>query len=75
MGQGIYLSMYGKASALLHSLTRTTAWSAATKRLAWLATVVFCYINGVHRIIVSRDRWLTNYCHMDNEESVENINS
>jgi len=35
-----------KAAALLHSLTNNHALVDGNKRLAWLATVVFCDLNG-----------------------------
>ncbi len=47
MGQDAYPSMYGKAGALLHSLAKNHCLVDGNKRLAWLATVVFCYINGL----------------------------
>ena len=47
MGQDAYPSPYGKAGALLHSLTKNHCLVDGNKRLAWLATVVFCYINGL----------------------------
>jgi death-on-curing protein len=47
MGHDAYPSVYGKAAALLHSLTKNHCLVDGNKRLAWLATVVFCYINGL----------------------------
>ncbi len=47
MGQDAYPSVHGKAAALLHSLTKNHCLVDGNKRLAWLATTVFCYINGV----------------------------
>jgi death on curing protein len=47
MGHDAYPSIYGKAAALLHSLTKNHCLVDGNKRLAWLATVVFCYINGL----------------------------
>ena len=46
MGQDAYPSVRGKAAALLHSLTKNHCLVDGNKRLAWLATTVFCYING-----------------------------
>jgi death-on-curing protein len=46
MGQDAYPSLYGKAGAVLHSLAKNHCLVDGNKRLAWLATVVFCYING-----------------------------
>ena len=46
MGQDAYPSVHGKAAALLHSLTKNHCLVDGNKRLAWLATTVFCYING-----------------------------
>jgi death on curing protein len=36
-----------KAAALLQSMTKNHALVDGNKRIAWLATVVFCYLNGV----------------------------
>ncbi len=47
MGQDAYPSVHGKAAALLHSLTKNHCLVDGNKRLAWLATVAFCYINGL----------------------------
>lgn len=46
MGQDAYPSVHGKAAAMLHSLTKNQCLVDGNKRLAWLATTVFCYING-----------------------------
>lgn len=46
MGQDAYPSVHGKAAALLHSLAKNHCLVDGNKRLAWLATTVFCYING-----------------------------
>ncbi|MEI7747375.1 MAG: Fic family protein [Actinomycetota bacterium] len=45
-GQDAYPSFAGKAVALLHSLANKHALVDGNKRLAWLATVVFCDLNG-----------------------------
>ena len=47
MGQDAYPSVHRKAAALLHSLAKNHCLVDGNKRLAWLATVVFCYINGL----------------------------
>lgn len=47
MGQDAYPSLHGKAAALLHSLAKNHCLVDGNKRLAWLATLVFCYINGL----------------------------
>ena len=46
MGHDAYPSVHGKAAALLHSLTKNHCLVDGNQRLAWLATTVFCYING-----------------------------
>ena len=46
LGQDAYPSLFGKAGALLHSLAKNHCLVDGNKRLAWLATVVFCHING-----------------------------
>lgn len=48
VGQDAYPSVHGKAAALLHSLTKNHCLVDGNKRLAWLATTVFCYINGFY---------------------------
>ena len=45
-GQDAYPSIHGKAASLLHSLAKNHCLVDGNKRLAWLATTVFCYING-----------------------------
>ena len=47
LGQDAYPDLLTKAAALLHSLARSQPLVAANKRLAWLATYVFCAKNGV----------------------------
>ena len=46
MGQDAYPSVHGKAAALLHSLVKSHSLVVGNTRLAWLATTVFCYLNG-----------------------------
>ena len=46
-GADAYPSLELKAAALLHSIVRNHALADGNKRLAWLACVVFCHINGV----------------------------
>ena len=45
-GEDAYPSLDLKAAALLHSLTKNHALVDGNKRIAWLATVVFCDLNG-----------------------------
>jgi death on curing protein len=47
LGQDAYPDVFRKAAALLHSLARNHALIDGNKRLAWLATYVFCAKNGV----------------------------
>jgi death-on-curing protein len=47
LGQDAYPDLLTKAAALLHSLARNHALVDGNKRLAWLATYVFCAKNGV----------------------------
>jgi death-on-curing protein len=47
MGQDAYPDVMTKAAALLHSLARDHPLVDGNKRLAWLATYVFCAKNGV----------------------------
>jgi len=46
-GQDAYPDVYSKAAALLHSLAANHPLVDGNKRLAWLATYVFCAKNGV----------------------------
>ncbi|MGY0231106.1 type II toxin-antitoxin system death-on-curing family toxin [Longispora urticae] len=46
-GQDAYPTLLGKAAALLHSITTSHPLVDGNKRLAWLATYVFCAKNGV----------------------------
>jgi death-on-curing protein len=47
LGQDAYPALLKKAAALLHSLARHHPLVDGNKRLAWLATYVFCAKNGV----------------------------
>jgi death on curing protein len=47
LGQDAYPDLMTKAAALLHSLARNNPLVDGNKRLAWLATYVFCAKNGV----------------------------
>jgi death on curing protein len=47
LGQDAYPDVFRKAAALMHSLARNHALVDGNKRLAWLATYVFCAKNGV----------------------------
>ena len=47
LGQDAYPDLLAKAAALMHSLARNHALVDGNKRLAWLATYVFCAKNGV----------------------------
>ncbi len=47
LGQDAYPDLFSKAAALKHSLARNHALVDGNKRLAWLATYVFCAKNGI----------------------------
>jgi death on curing protein len=47
LGHDAYPDLLTKAAALLHSLARNHPLVDGNKRLAWLATFVFCAKNGV----------------------------
>jgi death on curing protein len=47
LGQDAYPTVLDKAAALLHSLARNHPLVDGNKRLAWLATYVFCAKNGI----------------------------
>jgi death on curing protein len=47
LGRDAYPDLLTKAAALLHSLARNHPLVDGNKRLAWLATFVFCAKNGV----------------------------
>lgn len=46
-GEDAYPDIHTKAAALLHSLARNHPLVDGNKRLAWLATWVFCAKNGI----------------------------
>ncbi len=46
-GEDAYPTLFGKASALLHSICRNHALVDGNKRLAWHAATVFLALNGV----------------------------
>lgn len=46
LGHEAYPTLAAKASALMHSLAGNHALVDGNKRLAWLATTVFLWING-----------------------------
>lgn len=48
LGHDAYPTFHLKAAALLHSLAKNHCLVDGNKPLAWLATVVFCHINGWH---------------------------
>jgi death-on-curing protein len=48
MGKDAYPTLHGKAAALLHSLAKNHCLVDGNKRLAWLATVVFCHVNDTY---------------------------
>jgi death on curing protein len=47
LGHDAYPDVFSKAAALLHSLARNHPLVDGNKRLAWLATYVFCAKNGI----------------------------
>jgi death on curing protein len=47
LGRDAYPDLISKAAALLHSLARNHPLVDGNKRLAWLATYVFCAKNGL----------------------------
>jgi death-on-curing protein len=47
LGQDAYPDLLAKAAALMQSLARNRTLVDGNKRLAWLATYVFCAKNGV----------------------------
>jgi death-on-curing protein len=47
LGQDAYPDLLTKTAALLHSLARNHPLVDGNKRMAWLATYVFCAKNGV----------------------------
>jgi len=46
-GRDMYQTVELKAAALLHSMTKNHALVDGNKRTAWLATMVFCDLNGL----------------------------
>jgi death-on-curing protein len=57
LGQDAYPELLTKAAALLHSLARSHPLVDGNKRLAWLATYVFCAKNGVELDPVDDDAY------------------
>jgi death-on-curing protein len=57
LGQDAYPELFTKAAALLHSLARSHPLVDGDKRLAWLATYVFCAKNGVELDPVDDDAY------------------
>ena len=45
-GEDAYPGIHEKAAALLHSLARNHALVDGNKRIAWVATRLFCRLNG-----------------------------
>jgi death-on-curing protein len=54
-GEDAYPTIWEKAAALLQSLLKNHALVDGNKRLAWLATATFLYLNGVDATDVSND--------------------
>lgn len=54
-GTDAYPTLPLKGAALLHSIVRNHALVDGNKRLAWLATVVFCSLNGVEITMTDDD--------------------
>lgn len=71
-GADAYPSLELKAAALLHSIVRNHALADGNKRLAWLACVVFCDINGVSVALDDHDAFslvmAASEGHLDVEE-------
>jgi death-on-curing protein len=57
LGQDAYPELLTKAAALMHSLARSHPLVDGNKRLAWLATYVFCAKNGVELDPVDDDAY------------------
>jgi death-on-curing protein len=53
-GKDAYPSLHGKAAALLQSLVSNHGLVDGNKRLGWLATATFLWING-HDVIATDD--------------------
>lgn len=54
-GQDAYPTLMLKAAALMESLARNHALKDGNKRLAWLATIVFCLMNDVNVLAPTTD--------------------
>ncbi len=54
-GADAYESIELKAAALLHSLTKNHSLVDGNRRVAWLATVVFCDISGCDVTLTETD--------------------
>jgi death-on-curing protein len=76
-GEDAYPTMQLKAAALLHSLTNNHALVDGNKRLAWLATVVFCDLNGLESELNDQEAfelvWAVASTKMDVAEIAEGL--
>lgn len=54
-GEDAYPDLYTKAAALLQSIVKNHPLVDGNKRLGWLATAVFCLLNGVDVSSASND--------------------
>lgn len=54
-GADAYPDLWAKAAALLLSIVKNHALVDGNKRLGWLATAVFLYINGIDVSVASND--------------------
>lgn len=72
-GTDAYPTLALKAAALLHSIVRNRALVDGNKRLAWLATVVFCSLNGVEITLSDDDAFDLVMMAASGEEELEEV--
>lgn len=72
-GADAYPSLELKAAALLHSIVRDHALVDGNKRLAWLACVVFCDINGATVVLDDEDAFSLVMAAAEGQLDVEQI--
>ena len=71
--EGISRQEIIRRAVLLHSLTNNHALVDGNERLAWLATVVFCDINGYEADLSDEQAFALVWDTASSSQSVENI--
>jgi len=72
-GEDVYSTLPLKAAALVHSLRNNDALVDGNERLAWLATVVFCDLNGDEADLSDEQAFALVWDTASSSQSVEDI--